>query len=53
MIIEFWKTNENSITCYKSRPNKSGETNNKVMGKATKGSTIKKPVIVESPNGEK
>lgn len=53
MIIEFWKTNENSVTCYKSRPNKCGEATTKVMGKATKGSTIKKPVIVESPNGEK
>jgi hypothetical protein len=53
MIIEFWKTNENAITCYKSRPNRSGETNSPSKVKTRKGATIKKPITVESPDGEK
>ena len=53
MIIEFWKTKENPITCYQSRKNK-----DEVIGKIP--TTSKKhqngnqqPVMVESPNGEK
>lgn len=53
MIIEFWKTKENPITCYQSRKNKE-----EVIGKIPitpkkpqKGN--EKPVMVESPNGKK
>lgn len=52
MIIEFWKTKENPITCYHSRKNK------EMIGKVP--TTSKKhqngnqqPVMVEFPNGEK
>jgi hypothetical protein len=50
MIIEFWKTNENPITCYDSRKNKE-EAIPKIPKKRQKN--IKQPVTVESPNGEK
>jgi hypothetical protein len=53
MIIEFWITNENAITCYKSRPNRSGDSNRTAKVKPRKGSTNKISVIVESSNGDK
>jgi hypothetical protein len=53
MIIEFWKTNENPITCYYSKPCVNTGTIRPVKAKAKKGSTIKKPITVESPNGDK
>lgn len=49
MIIEFWKTKENPITCYQSRPNK--ESSVKVPNKILKPKM--RPVTVEFPNGEK
>lgn len=50
MIIEFWKTNENSITCYKSRPNKE-EAILKIPKKRQKN--LKQPITIESPTGVK
>ena len=51
MIIEFWKTNENSVTCYKSRPN---QCDNPVKrGKPKRKTNQQKvPITVESPNGD-
>jgi hypothetical protein len=50
MIIEFWKTNENPITCYDSRKNKE-EAIPKIPKKRQKNNT--QPVMVESPDGKK
>lgn len=49
MIIEFWKTKENPITCYQSRPYR------EMIGKVPKKILKPKmqPVVVEFPNGEK
>lgn len=53
MIIEFWKTGENPITCYSSVKNK------KEYVRVPKKRAIKikiynkQPVIVKSPKGEK
>lgn len=51
MVIEFWKTNENAITCYKSKPNKCTEVFIKLV-KAKKRFTNKQAITVESLNGE-
>jgi hypothetical protein len=51
MIIEFWKTNENPITCYQSKP--CVNIGNFPARIARKGSTIKKAVTVVSATGEK
>lgn len=53
MIIEFWKTNENAITCYKSRPNLSRETVKREKPKRKTNNHKKIAVTVESPNGKK
>jgi hypothetical protein len=50
MIIEFWKTNENPITCYYSRKNLE-ESPPKIPKKRQR--EVRQPVMVESPNGEK
>lgn len=50
MIIEFWKTGENPITCYDSRKNNE-QSPPKIPKK--KQREVRQPVIVESPNGEK
>jgi hypothetical protein len=53
-IIEFWKTDENAITCYKSRPNLCIKTRRPVDPKKVtgKGVKLRKKVIVESQSGE-
>ena len=52
MAIEFWKTKENPITCYKSRPNQCG--NPVKRGKPKRNTNQQKvPITVESPDGEK
>ena len=48
MIIEFWKTGENPITCYNSRPNK--ESIVKVPKQLKKQTT--QPVLVEFADGK-
>lgn len=53
MIIEFWKTGENPITCYQSKPCVNIGNDIPMKAKFKKGSTIKKAVTVEHPNGEK
>lgn len=50
MIIEFWKTGENPITCYYSRKHRE-ESPPKIPKKKLR--EVRQPVIVESPNGEK
>jgi hypothetical protein len=52
MIIEFWKTGENPITCYKSMIVVDNETT-QLRSKVKKGSTIKKPITIEHKNGDK
>lgn len=53
MIIEFWKTNENSVTCYKSRPNQCNEPIKREKPKRKTNEHKKVPITVESPDGEK
>jgi hypothetical protein len=53
MIIEFWKTNENPITCYHSKPCVNIGNSIPMTRKYKKGSTIKKAITVEHPNGDK
>lgn len=53
MIIEFWKTNENSVTCYKSRPNQCNEPVKREKPKRKTSSDKKIPITVESPDGVK
>lgn len=50
MIIEFWKTGENPITCYDSRKNQE-ESPAKIPKK--KQREVRQAVMVESPNGDK
>lgn len=50
MIIEFWKTGENPITCYYSRKNKE-QLEPKIPNKLIK--SRKQAVTVVSPNGKK
>lgn len=50
MIIEFWKTGENPITCYDSRKNQE-ELPPKIPKK--KQRDVRQPVTVESSNGKK
>jgi hypothetical protein len=55
MIIEFWKTKENPITCYRSRKNRE-ETIGKIPTTPKRLLSNKhrmQPVIVEHPTGEK
>jgi hypothetical protein len=52
MIIEL-KQNENPITCYHSKPCVNIEILFQWLGNIKKGSTIKKAVTVEHPNGDK
>lgn len=53
MIIEFWKTKENPITCYSSRPNECGEPVKRGNPKRKTNDHKKVPITVESANGEK
>lgn len=53
MTVEFWKTNENPITCYKSKPNQCGEPLKREKPKRKTNSDKKVPITVEFLNGEK
>ena len=53
MIIEFWKTNENAITCYKSKPFIYKGAITPLRSIAKKKYFPKTPVIVEKPSGKK
>jgi hypothetical protein len=53
MIIEFWKTSENPITCYQSKPCVNLGNDIPMKAKFKKGSTIKKAITVENTDGGK
>jgi hypothetical protein len=53
MIVEFWKSNENPITCYKSKPCVTAGQDPGAKVKLKKGSSIKQRITIEFPTGEK
>lgn len=53
MIIEFWKTGENPITCYGSVKNKRESVRVPKKRELKTPRPHKQPIIVKSPQGEK
>lgn len=52
-VIEFWKTGENPITCYRSKSQSKSDTGRGEKKEKALGKTVKKSITVEDENGEK